>query len=428
VINKDVLTQTQVMIALRTIAKLDLDAIMGWVDVHGDIEQAKILKASLPSLPTGDAWILSPGWPTEAGIFERIHGNPITTFDSGATPKAGEKRIKPKNLADVDMGALQRRMAETIERAKAVDPKEWGKQRVELQKRIAELERAAAKSPAPAKVDPLAAKVASKEALVQATLRGAAQVRRQVAKEFGALVGPQRKAMLQTIVSLRAAADELERVVPPTNLSLNAAVELPAEQEPPAARPAPPRNRAPVRPAPAPRKKAEGALDATITRPQQAILDGLAWLEVIGIDQCARNIAGFLAGASPKSSSFANNLGALRTAGLIDYPGQGLVALSDAGRDLANRPAAPPTSEHLHQMIYARLPRPQAAILQALIAAYPESLSRQETADQAGASATSSSFINNLGALRSIGLIDYPAQGHVEALPLLFLAARQGHG
>jgi uncharacterized protein len=157
VINKDVLTQTQVMIALRTIAKLDLDAIMGWVDVHGDPEQAKILKASLPALPTGDAWILSPGWPTEAGIFERIHGNPITTFDSGATPKAGEKRIKPKNLADVDMSALQRRMAETIERAKAVDPKEWQKQKAELQKRIAELERAAARSPAPAKVDPAAA-------------------------------------------------------------------------------------------------------------------------------------------------------------------------------------------------------------------------------------------------------------------------------
>jgi hypothetical protein len=275
--------------------------------------------------------------------------------------------------------------------------------------------------------DPLAAKAASREALEKAGQRGAAQVRRQVAKEFGAIVGPQRKAMLQAIVSLRAAADELERVVPPTNLSLNTAVDLPAEPDPPAARPAPPRIARPVRPAP-PRNKAEGAEDPAISRPQQSILDSLAWLEVSGIDQATRNIAGFLAGASPRSSAFTNNLGALRTSGLIDYPGQGLVALSDAGRDMAHRPPAPPTSEHLHMMIYQRLPRPQAAILDALIAAYPESLSRQATADLAGASPTSSAFTNNLGALRSIGLIDYPAQGQVAALPLLFLTARKTHG
>jgi hypothetical protein len=166
VINKDVLTQTQVMIALRTIAELDLNAIMGWVDVHGVPEQAKILKASLPSLPVGDAWILSPGWPTEAGIFERIHGNAITTFDSGATPKPGEKRIKPKNLADVDLAALQRRMAETIERKNQEDP-------VELRRQIAELKKPAK----PAVVDPNVVAQAERRGYD----RGRAEVRRELA-------------------------------------------------------------------------------------------------------------------------------------------------------------------------------------------------------------------------------------------------------
>ena len=37
-----------------------------------------------------------------------MHISPIETFDSGATPKPGQKRIEPKNLADVDLDALSR--------------------------------------------------------------------------------------------------------------------------------------------------------------------------------------------------------------------------------------------------------------------------------------------------------------------------------
>jgi hypothetical protein len=44
--------------------------------------------------------------------------------------------------------------------------------------------------------------------------------------------------------------------------------------------------------------------------------------------------------------------------------------------------------------------------------------------DAAGASVTSSSFTNNLGSLRSLGLIDYPQPGQVVALPVLFLEER----
>lgn len=83
---------------------------------------------SLPSLPTGDAWFWSPGWPTADGIFQRVHVLPIETFDSGATPKSGEKRVEPKNVADVDLDALRRQMADTIERSKQDDPRELRRQ------------------------------------------------------------------------------------------------------------------------------------------------------------------------------------------------------------------------------------------------------------------------------------------------------------
>ncbi len=146
VLNKNVLTQVQILIALRTIAPQDLAALNAWVDVHGTPEQQKTLMESLPALPTGDAWFWSPGWPDAEGIFKRVHVLPIETFDSGATPKPGEKPVEPKHLADVDLEALGRQMAATIEKAKAEDPRE-------LRKRIAALERElveAKKTPAPA--------------------------------------------------------------------------------------------------------------------------------------------------------------------------------------------------------------------------------------------------------------------------------------
>lgn len=134
VLNKNVLTQAQILVVLRTIAPQDLAAMDAWIDVHGEPEQRKTLMESLPSLPIGDAWFWSPGWPTVDGIFKRVHILPIETFDSGASPKPGVKPVEPKRLADVDLEALKRQMAATIEKAKADDPKQ-------LRKRIAELER-----------------------------------------------------------------------------------------------------------------------------------------------------------------------------------------------------------------------------------------------------------------------------------------------
>lgn len=123
VLNKNVLTQVQVLMALRTIAPQDLEALNAWIDVHGTEDERKTLMASLPALPTGEAWVWSPGWPTTGGIFERVKVLRIETFDSGATPEPGKKPVEPKNLADVDLDALKRQMAATIERTKAQDPK-----------------------------------------------------------------------------------------------------------------------------------------------------------------------------------------------------------------------------------------------------------------------------------------------------------------
>lgn len=134
VLNKNVLTQAEMLVVLRTISPQDIAAMKSWIDVHGTIEEGKILIDSLPSLPIGDAWFWSPGWPTSNGIFKRAHILPIETFDSGATPKPGEKKIIPRNLADVNLDSLKKQMASVVEKAAENDPKKLKEEIANLKK------------------------------------------------------------------------------------------------------------------------------------------------------------------------------------------------------------------------------------------------------------------------------------------------------
>lgn len=176
--------------------------------------------------------------------------------------------------------------------------------------------------------------------------------------------------------------------------------------------------------APAPRQReaapSPGPTSDGVTTPQQRILDVLAQLEAYGIDQGDKAMVAAHAGVSPTSGGYFNNLGRLRSAGLIDYPTPGAVALSEAGRAKANPPAKAPTLEDLHASWLRIVPAPQAAILQAAIAIYPKSIGKNELADQVGVSRTSGGYFNNLGRLRTLGAIDYPERGTVRAAAILF--------
>lgn len=131
VINKNVLSQIEVLIALQTTAPQDRDAIEAWAEGHGTPAQVKELMGSLASLGLGEAWIWSPSW---LELFKRIQIRRRITFNSSATPKIGEVRREPKALAPVDIEKLRKEMAETIERVKADDPRSLKKQIAELKK------------------------------------------------------------------------------------------------------------------------------------------------------------------------------------------------------------------------------------------------------------------------------------------------------
>jgi hypothetical protein len=137
VLNKDVLTQAEVLIALRTIAPQHRDAIDAWVLVHGTPGEREALMASLPSLPVGTVWFWSSGW---LDVFRYVRVLWRETFDSSATPRVGASREEPRKLAAVDLQHLRQRLAGAITQASADDPHE-------LRRRIAELEQTAKAQP-----------------------------------------------------------------------------------------------------------------------------------------------------------------------------------------------------------------------------------------------------------------------------------------
>lgn len=140
------------------------------------------------------------------------------------------------------------------------------------------------------------------------------------------------------------------------------------------------------------------------------ILNAIADFEAIGVSPVSRKWVAARAGVSHKSSSYQNNCSALKTRGLIDYPGEGALVLTDAGRGVAHRPAAP-TPDELFSSCMKVIQPVQGRILEFLYRNFPQVKSKEEIAAASGGSATSSSFQNNLSALRSAGMIEYVQGG-----------------
>lgn len=138
VLNKNVLTQIEVLVVLRTISPQDREAIEAWTEVHGTPQQLEQLSETMASLPIGTAWFWSPGW---LDVFQKIKVRKKITFDSSATPKVGEVVVKPRALAEVNLEKLGAQIKATADNAKANDP-------AELKREIARLKKEAAVAPA----------------------------------------------------------------------------------------------------------------------------------------------------------------------------------------------------------------------------------------------------------------------------------------
>jgi hypothetical protein len=161
--------------------------------------------------------------------------------------------------------------------------------------------------------------------------------------------------------------------------------------------------------------KGNGALGG----PQQRIVDAIAWMESIGVNEPETTAVAFLAGYVVGGGAFNNPRGSLRVAGLIEYRGSKL-ALTEEGRKLANVPDAELTPEAIQQRVLERLPTPERKLLTVALAAYPNDIQDQELAERTGYAAGGGAFNNPKGRLRTLGLVTYPSSKRVRAADILF--------
>jgi len=102
-LHKDVLSQAAALVAMRLTSPHDRAAIEDWIKGNADASQAREVMGSLAELAVGEGWV----WAPDLGILERALFPRIRTLDTSATPKAGETRVEPKTLAQVDVAALR---------------------------------------------------------------------------------------------------------------------------------------------------------------------------------------------------------------------------------------------------------------------------------------------------------------------------------
>lgn len=163
------------------------------------------------------------------------------------------------------------------------------------------------------------------------------------------------------------------------------------------------------------------APSAGLSRPEQRILDAIAWMESIGVPEPGQPVVAFLSDYSgPDNSAYKNPRASLNARGHLRYIAGGQIALTDSGRALANTPAKAATTEELHQRVLGKLSGPEQRILSVLLQAYPQPVGYPELAVSSGYSdANNSAFKNPRAKLRTFGLIEY-LTGSARAVRILF--------
>lgn len=438
-VNKDVLTQIDCLIVHRTTAPQDRKALEAWIEQHDVHGQRSQFLASLASLARGVAWVWSPGW---LDLFQLTEVRPRVTFDSSRTPKPGERVVAPQRVAPVDLDALRSAFAEVVAQAEADDPKA-------LRKRIAELERQAALSPA-------AAVPASDEELREAWRRGVLQgrteqhrlMRRRLVEIEGAFATiAAASARAHTVIETLNAespdvgpdasvegVDEatLRRITPalarddgrPVTVGVEIIGHDMVRDTPVRFEVEVPRDGAVARMAAraeaVARPPVEHGPRVELGSTPRKMLDAMAILESLGIPEPSRvNVAGWV-GISANTGTFRNYLSELRSAGAIeDRPGLRL-ALTAKGRRMGQVPPLLPTLRELHETWASKLGGTTAKMLHALVKAHPRALSREALARAVGIDHSTGTFRNYLSELRSPGLIIDVSRTEVKASDLLF--------
>ncbi|HXG70576.1 MAG TPA: DUF87 domain-containing protein [Gemmatimonadaceae bacterium] len=373
-LSKDITTQSEILIAHRTIGPQDVDAIGQWVKYHG--ERLDIL-AELPSLPTGEAFVWAPEFPEGKPIgLQRTSVLLRETYDSASTPKVGETRVEPKELAPVDLERLRAKMSATIEKAKAEDPRELRKQVAELKRQLAVVTTGptAVKQAA---ITQAATKTVEKPVLKDGQLRRAEGIVTALTNE----VERHERAVKDRLDLLRELTQEIAGAIRQTHTL--------APTPPPLANSGPvldewriakARSHAATGTRPAPRVMSSGDGDLTLKGMRRSMLTALAQ-HPDGLSKKKILIHTGYASSGPVSTAFADMV----RAGWVESIGHGL-RITDVGVAALGSYEPLPVGDDLREWLLSgdKLSGMERALLRAICGAYPEQIRKGAVLEQAG--------------------------------------------
>lgn len=390
VLSKDVLTQCEILIAMRTTHPKDRDAIDAWIELHGtEAERDEVLR-TLPTFQQGEAWIWSPSYE----LLVRAKIRKRKTFDSSATPKPGENRIEPKARAEVDLTAIQAKVAATIERAKLDDPRL-------LRARVAELEQKLASAPKPGPSPDLALRMT---------------LTRSVDQAAGSL-----RHLEGDLERLLSSLDEIADGIRDTAEAVRGVREK-LHGAPPAQAPVPPPETRPPRaypPLKAAKLPVNGASSLKLRKGARVMLAALRTLHPRPL---TRAQVALLAGLTPSGGTFAAYLGDLKRTGLVDIEKDQLQLTAEGERASAGMAVRPTSADELQELWAGRLRKGAREMLAYLVAHYPHPVSREALAASATLEPTAGTFAAYLGDLVRAGLAERLNRGgEIVATDALFL-------
>jgi uncharacterized protein len=380
------------VLATQRLSKLHKDAaaellnvLVGRTGLDVDVKRAADVLGLTARDATEQLRNLAPGeffafGPALSPAVRRVTIGPVQTTH----PKSGNRMMKapppPSAKVRAKLAELADLQREADEEARTVE---------DLQKQNADLRRKLS--------------IAEKRSPEQGVPE--AEVQRRIREALAATPTPDFSKAERLVGEARAARSELTRVAYELEQEIVALANPPngyrlalGDAQAPISTPARP---SPSRETVRAYKPAEG-----LTGPEQRILDAIAWMNSIGVDEPEQVAVAFIAGYTIGGGAWNNPRGSLRTKGLVEYRGDALV-LTAEGAALARAPGGDVTADELHRRVFERLPGPESKLLRVLIDRYPEALSNDELAAAAGYSAGGGAFNNPRGRLRSLGLIEY---------------------
>lgn len=415
VLNKNVLTQCSTIIAHQITSPQDRNAVDDWFKGYATKEDRDTVLGSLARLDRGECWVWSPDWfeaPKRVKIRRRW------TWDSSSTPKVDAERLTPTVRAEVDLEKLRLAIAETTERAREDDPKELKKHLAEARRhlvekssRITELTTAVAELERGNAAD-------SDTVLLNRVVPALKELREKLSATVDAVT---------TIIGMAHEDTDSPEGGDPTG-------SVPKGDVPKGDVQTALRDTAPAEPGSAlVKKQKEGMLNegagpvasgsnqgrrgiveagkCPVDAPQikAGMVRMLAILNLLN-SPLTRMQLGTLSDVKASGGTFRNYIGDLRRSGLIELDGdaieitsKGLAFLSDHHPEAVSE--APATRQELLEIWSANLKLGERRMLAALVAIYPQALTKNALADYGEVTVTGGTFRNYLGTLRSNGLV-----------------------